>query len=624
MLSKYNKSIIKKIRTRFNTEEDIKYNSIYLIIILLLIFLVSGLFNLQIVKGRQNLLASTRTSQSISLVLPPRGLIYDKNGELLAYNTPSYSLYIDKDKVPVDRERELIDKIAKILGRDTEELLDTYRKEAYQTTNERTTGLVTGINSDKYFKLVEQISDMEGVHIESESQRMYKDAQYFSHLVGYIGRPTEGELGEGVYTISQVGKTGVEKVYDNYLRGKAGKEVVQRQYLEDLETTFQQEQVEDGGNIYLTIDSKWQKKLFDIMQASLEETEAFASAGVVMNSDTGEVKALVSLPSYDNNLFINTIGSDQYNKLIKDDKTPLLNRPIALQLPSGSVFKVVTATAALETNVVNKDTVINSEGCMQLSAGIEFCEADRKVLGNLTIKSALSKSSNLFFCRVAMRFNSDADGIRSVLAYADQYGLGKKTGIDLVGEQMGTLPSPELKKRLLGENWYVGDDCNSVIGQGLLTVTPIQMVVTASTINNGGKVLKPHVLGKIEDQNRNILKEVNTEVVRELDISKTNLDIIKEGMRMATKEGGSGSQLSNLPGNIIIKTGSADASEIISGKRYTGAHSWVIGCFEDKGENYCFTVMQQWGGRGYRTVPIIKKFINCVQKDFAPQCQDIL
>lgn len=622
MLSKF-KTKIKNISfSGFSSEENPKYYSVYFLVVLLLVFLLTGLFDLQIVKGRQNLLAATRTSQSVSLILPPRGLIYDANGELLAYNTPSYSLYIDKDKVASEDERNIIGKIAKILDRDSEELLDIYRKEAYQDTDDSKIKLIAGINSDKYFQLVEKLSDLEGVSVESEAQRRYKDAYYFSHLIGYIGKPAEAELGEDVYTVSQIGKTGVEKVYDSYLRGKTGRQVTQRQYLEDLETAFQQEQAEDGQNVYLTVDAKWQKKLADIMQSSLDQSEAFASAGIVMNSDTGEIKALVSLPSYDNNLFINAIKTDQYDQLIKDDKTPLLNRPIALQLPSGSIFKVVGATAALETGVINKDTVINSEGCMQLSAGIEFCEADRNVLGNLTVTSALSKSSNLFFCRVAMRLNNNADGIQSILNYANQYGLGKKTGIDLIGEQSGTLPSPELKKQRFDENWYVGDDCNSIIGQGLLTVTPIQMVVATAAVNNGGKVLRPHVLAKVEDQSKKVVKQVNPEIIHELDTSSSNLEIIKEGMRMAAKEG-SGSQLSDLPGDVIIKTGSADASEMISGKLYSGAHSWVIGCFEEEGQNYCFVVMQQWGGRGFRTVPIVKKFINCVQKDFSPQCQDI-
>lgn len=621
MLSDFKSKLKDLSIPEFLSADNLRQYYVYFLVLLVLAFLLSGLFDLQVLKGRQNLLAATRTSQSVSLVLPPRGLIYDNKGELLAYNTPSYSLYVDKNSVPVEKEREVVEKIAKALDRDLEELLNIYRKEAYEG-GEPEVKLVAGISSDRYFQLIEQLSDLKEVKIESETERRYKDPYYFSHLIGYVGKPAESELGEGVYTISQVGKTGIEKVYDEELRGQVGKQIIQKQYMEDLETTFEQEQVEDGQNVYLTIDSRWQKKLYDIMEESLDSSEAFASAAVIMDSDTGGIKSLVSLPSYDNNLFVNSIKTDQYEKLIKDEKTPLLNRPIALQLPSGSVFKVVGATAALESGVIDGGTVIKSEGCMQLSAGVQFCEADRAVLGNLTVTSALSKSSNLYFCRVAMRLNSDADGIGSILKYAKQYGLGGKTGIELVGEQVGTLPSPELKKQRFNENWYVGDDCNSIIGQGMLTVTPIQMVVATSAINNGGKVMKPQVVARVEDQDKRDIKYLDPEVVNEVEVSQKTLDLIKEGMRMAAQEG-SGSQLSDLPGNVIIKTGSADASEMISGEVRTGAHSWVIGCFDKDQKNYCFTVMQQWGGRGFRTVPIIKKFINCVQTDFAPKCQDI-
>jgi penicillin-binding protein 2 len=470
--------------------------------------------------------------------------------------------------------------------------------------------------------LVDNADELLGITIQNDTQRRYSDPEYFSHIIGYIGKPTEDELSDEVFTVSKVGKLGVEKVFDDYLRGKVGKKIEQKQYLEDIESTFISENKVDGDNLHITIDSRWQKKLSDIMEESLEQVEGFASAGIIMDSNNGEIKAMVGIPGYDNNLFSDGIKNEQYQKFLNDDKTPLLNRPIALQLPSGSIFKVVGASAGLESGVINRNTIIRSEGCLELSAGIVFCEADKKVLGNLNVVQALSQSSNLFFCKVAMSLNRDADGIYTTLKYAEDYGLGSKTGIDLFGEQVGTLPSPELKKKLFNENWYLGDDCNSMIGQGLLTVTPIQMIVMASAINNGGEVLKPHVLDKVVSQENEIVKESQKEVTRKVNVSEDNLNIIKDGMRSAAKEG-SGSILRDLDADIIIKTGSADASEVINGKVYSGAHSWIMGCFNHQGIDYCFVVIQQWAGRGYQTVPIIKKFINCVQKDFSPNCEQI-
>ncbi len=623
MSSKYNnlkKRLTKKI---LDINFDGRFLSVYLMIAVIFLYLISGLFELQLVSGRKNLLAATRTSQSTELIIPPRGLIYDSNDQILAYNAPSYSLYIEKSLLQVDKEREVITKLAESFGREPNDLLDTYRSQAYSAGNtENDIKIITGIDSDSYFKGLGIVSSLKGVRLESENLRTYRDAPYFSNILGYIGKPNELDLVDGVYTISKVGKDGVEKVYDEYLRGKAGKEVLQKKYLEGTETTFIQEVAKSGDNVHLTIDGQWQKKLSEIMQERLEVLGAFASAGVVMDSNTGEIKAMVSLPNYDNNLFVDAIKNEQYTSLLSDPRSPLINRPIALQLPSGSIYKIVGASAALEERVITSGTVINSEGCMKLSAGVEFCEADKKVLGDLTVVSALSKSSNLFFCKVAMRMNSQADGIDTILTYARDYGLGQKTGVDLLGEQIGSLPSPELKKKLFNENWYVGDDCNSIIGQGLLTVTPLQMTVAVSAVNNGGNILKPQVLSKIVDQEGNVVKEMTPETVRKVAVSETNLETIKQGMRSAAEEG-SASLLKGLPGDIIMKTGSADAAELINGKLYEGAHSWVTGCFNDNGNDYCFVFMQQWGGRGFQTVPIVKKFVNCVQQDFASKCQDI-
>lgn len=618
------KEKLHKIKTHtIDSERDYSFIIVYLSIFFVFFFLISGLLQMQFFQGRQNLLAATRTSQNVSLVLPQRGVIYDSNGDVLAYNAPTYSVYADKSIIDVESEREMFSRLANVTDYDVEVLLDVYRSELYG--NESQDGLIrilSGINSDMYFRLVDEAEKLSGFSIQNDTQRRYSDPEYFSHVIGYIGKPSESELSEEVFTVSKVGKQGVEKVYDEYLRGKVGKQIEQRQYLENIESTFLSENKIDGHNIHLTIDSQWQKKLTDIMETSLEDVKGFASAGVIMNSDTGEIKSIVGIPGYDNNLFSDGIKNEQYQKFLEDDKTPLLNRPIALQLPSGSIFKVIGASAGLESGVINKNTIIKSEGCLELSSGIVFCEADKKVLGNLNVVQALSQSSNLFFCKVAMSLNREADGINTTLKYAQDFGLGSKTGIDLYGEQVGSLPSPELKKKLFNENWYLGDDCNSMIGQGLLTVTPIQMAVVASAISNGGEILKPHVLGKVVSQDNELIKVSQKEVLRRVGVSEDNLNTIREGMRSAAKEG-SGSILKDLDANIIIKTGSADASEAINGKVYSGAHSWIMGCFDHQDQNYCFVVIQQWAGRGYQTVPVIKKFINCVQKDFMTNCDQI-
>jgi penicillin-binding protein 2 len=257
-----------------------------------------------------------------------------------------------------------------------------------------------------------------------------------------------------------------------------------------------------------------------------------------------------------------------------------------------------------------------------LPGNIKFCEADKGYIGWVNVKEALARSSNIFFCKTMIDLRK-AVGYKYYYDIAKSYGIGNETGIDLIGEASGILPSEDYKKTITTEPWYVGDECNTVIGQGYVTVTPLQMTVAISAIMNGGEVLKPQILKKIVDQNGVIVLDTEKQVTRNLNISQKTLDIIKKGLRMGVTAGTAG-PLNFVPGNSVGKTGSSDASEIILGKVYSGAHSWVMGCFDYQGENYCFTVMQQLGGRGYKTVPVMKKFINCVYNNFQNNCDAIL
>src|SRR3990167_1299840 len=258
---------------------------------------------------------------------------------------------------------------------------------------------------------------------------------------------------------------------------------------------------------------------------------------------------------------------------------------------------------------------------MDLPGDIKFCEADAGYLGWVNISDALSKSSNIYFCQLALDLQYQRKGIYTLKEYADLYGLGQVTGIDIPGEGKGTMASPELKKQLYNEPWYLGDLCNTIIGQGLVTVTPLQMTVVASAIVNGGNRVTPRLVKRVEDQSGEIVQEFSPEV-QSLNISEKTLKIIRDAMREAARSGTAGI-LKDSPGNIIAKTGSTDAGQYINGKYFSGAHSWIVGCFDYQGENYCYTIMQQWGGRGYKTVPIIKKFINCLYSEFTNSCENV-
>lgn len=598
---------------------------VYLIIVGVFSFLLFNMFQLQIIEGQDYLLAASRTNQAEEVILPPRGLIYDANGQKLAYNLPSYTLYINPQQVNSSDENDTLKLVAKTFALDYKKIQKAYKEQAY--SDEKLVGInrvtiKTGLSFEEYIDAVTTINQLDGVYLEVEPVREYPDAEYYAHILGYIGDPTEADVENGIYSQAQVGKLGIEKQYDQYLRGTPGIEITEKGVIDAREHTFTPLEAKYGDNVYLTIDADWQKKLTDIIANQVDEVGAFAGAGVIINSETGAVKAMVSYPSYDNSLFAQGISGSEYSKLTSDPKTPLLNRAIGLQLPPGSTFKIIGATAGLESGVINESTQFLSDRCMELPGDIKFCEADFAYLGNVDVKDALTKSSNIFFCNVALELNAGRGGIRTLAKYATAYGIGSKTGIDIPGEAAGTMATPELKDRLWGEPWYLGDECNAIIGQGLVTVTPLQMAVTAAAISNEGKVIRPHILDKVVDQTGEIKMTQEPEVLRKLDVSAETFRIIKEGMRSVV-EIGTASLMADAQGEPIAKTGSADAAEIIQGTLYEGAHSWVVSCFDYKNENYCAVTMQQWGGRGYKTVPIMKKFINCVYNDFTSSCENV-
>jgi len=622
--NRYNNKIdfISEIKPSKNLNLSWRLLPVYLLIVIVFGFIIFNLIDLQVINGDTYLAKASLINYSDTVILPPRGLIYDSNQTKLAYNIPSYSLYIDSTKLSEDDEEYVLNTLATIFELDLDELKNYYNSQAYK--NDKKTylqriSILSGIDFDKYIDVVALLKSLNGVIINAEPMRTYVYGDSFAHILGYIGDPSQKDIDDrDIYPKSQVGKNGIEYVYDTYLRGIEGLEVVESG-VNDLHA-FSPKRAIYGDNLYLTIDAEWQTALAEIMDNEANRINAHGSAGVVMNSNTGEIKALVSLPTFDNNKFINGISYANYNELVSNPYHPMTNRAIAAQLSPGSIYKVVGATAGLEEGTITKNTQYLSNRCMDLPGDVKFCEAGRGYLGKVNVISALEKSSNIFFCNVAIDIADKGERIYVLNKYASWYGIGQSTGIDLPGEMSGHLATPDLKWANWNESWYVGDTCNAIIGQGLLTVTPLQMTVLVSTISNEGQVLQPYLLGSVKDQTGKIVFQSEKKVVNQLELDSKTYDILKEGMTAVAKTG-TANKLSHLPNEIIAKTGSAEACEMIDGKKKCGAHSWVMGCFDYNGENYCFTMLHQWGGWGTNTVPTVEKFINCVNHDFGSECK---
>ncbi|MBD3279946.1 penicillin-binding protein 2 [Candidatus Dojkabacteria bacterium] len=575
--------------------------------VLMLSFLVVNLFDLQIVSGKENLIRATNISQHKDIIRAPRGVIYDSKGEVLARNIPAFSVYINVGEFDTEDE-SLLNKLSDVVRIEKEDIISTVGRA--EEDGKPIVTIDADLEFDKYIALTERLDQMEGVYTDEVATRQYNSDSGLAHILGYVADINEAEIERTGYDQNaKIGKEGIERQYDDLLRGTDGVEVskvnLQDKVLEEYVSNTPQE----GSNLYLTVDYDWQKKLYELLQKQIGEAEAFGGVAIIIKSDTGEIKAMTNYPSYDNNLFTKGINADQFSELLNDEQTPLLNRAIGLQLPTGSTFKPMVAAAALEEGVISSSTQYKS-GCVELPL-YKLCEADKAYLGTMTVVEGIGRSSNVFFCKTALALTEKADGIRTLVSYTDQFGIGHQTGIDLPGEQSGSMATPEFKQERMGEPWYLADICNTAIGQGLVTATPIQMVTMVSAVANEGRIYKPHLVGKISDQSGDEIEFVEPEVLSEVDVSRTNFQTIRKGMEYAVNGSrGSATLLRKSPGNPYAKTGSADAAEFRNGKKVEGAHSWAIGGFEYQGENYNFVIHLQEGGRGYKSLPIIKDFVD--------------
>lgn len=597
--------------------------SLLLTCVLLALIILSNAFQTQVVEGRANLALANSNARSSEIIRAPRGLIYDTSGRRLVNNDATFNIYVIPGELDQEKADLLLAEVAKMFKADVEAVKQRYQTRGFNTQGEPVGERITllyNVSYDDFLANSEKIENIKGIYISSESKRSYVDSRYLAHVVGYLGDINAQEVKDlGLDAKARVGKDGLEKVYDKALRGEDGIKISEHSLNETEANSWVPKSYRYGDNLYLTIDLDWQKTLYTYLEKYAKQSQALGGAAVIVEADSGKVKALVNYPTYDLNAFAQGISASEFNTLLNDDQSPLLNRAIAMQIPTGSVFKVVMASALQQEGVISKNSTYKS-GCFELPGDYKLCEADQKNYGSLNLTGALARSSNPYFCQatveMARQLGSDELAIRTLNKYFSAFGLGQKTGIDLPGEQIGSMPTPELKLRLQQEPWYLADLCNTAIGQGLVAATPIQMAMVMASIENGGSIYKPQLIDRVEDENLK-LSQIEKELVSEVPVDDKYLAVIREGMKGAV-EYGSATGLKGLPGSPIAKTGSSEAKvRTNSGKIIEGAHSWVLGSFEHAGKSYVFVVALQFGGRGFKSVPVVADFIRCLSQDFA-------
>ena len=529
-----------------------------LMIASMLIFavLIGRMAYLQLYKGDYYYRLSEGNRIRAVKILAPRGIIYDCNGEELVKNEPGFVVSLLRTNKKPDMA--VINKLAGIIEVPPEQILEKIKQneDSYEPIR-----IKSNLSAAMVTKIEERSEELPGILLELQSIRKYVNNELAVHVLGYVGEVSEYEISKDQNTDlkvgSIVGKFGLERFYDNYLRGTDGS------YREEVDVAGRVVQTLDelppkpGQGLVLTVDGKLQREAEKIVDEHLKylrssgfAPNANAAAIIAIDPRNGAIKALVSRPGFNPNLFVNGISSKDWQAINDNPFDPMSNKVISGEYPPGSTFKIVTGSAALETGKVTPQEMIFDSGKHWL---IPMGNAEGEALGWLNFHKALAASDNVYFYEMGNRV-----GIDALKKYAALFGFGKTTGIDLFGETEGIIASPEYKMKVFDEDWYLGDTFNAAIGQGFNLATPIQLAVMLSAVANNGDIYRPHLVDKIVNDDGSVIKEIKPEKIGRLPVSAETLELLQSALKAVAQEGGTAAQLANLSVPVAGKTGTAE------------------------------------------------------------------
>jgi penicillin-binding protein 2 len=565
------------------------------------------LWYLQVLSG-DNYVAAARENRVREIkVQAPRGEIVDRHGQPLVRNRPSLSIKVTPDKLPqakADRE-EVYRRLAKLLGLKPARLERRVERELRALPYSKPT-IKQDVDPNLVAFVLERQEEFPGVEPENEFLREYPHGVIGAHLFGQVGevspKQLEDERFNGVDMGDRVGQAGIEAEYDRFLRGRNGAARVEVDALGNLTDTLKREQAIQGKQLRLSLDLNVQR----VAQQALAGGTG-KGAFAVMNVENGEVLALGSQPSFDPNIFTKPITKKQLDALSSEALgEPLLNRAIQAGYPTGSTFKLITATAALESGHITPSTPLSDPGSLTVG-GITFENAGGVAHGVLALPLALTVSSDVFFYQLGRDMNEKGMPLQ---LWAHRLGIGRRTGIDLPGEQPGRLPTPRwrnswYKKDLTDRPWSVGDNINLSVGQGDLLADPLQMAVAYAAIANGGRVLRPRLGLRIEDSTGRALQELDAPTARRIKVSEANRQAMLEGLYGAANAPGGTSTpvFEGFPIPVAGKTGTAEHI----GK---ADQSWYVALAPYPNPKYVVAVTDEAGGFGADTgAPMARRIL---------------
>ncbi len=530
-----------------------RLNAILFVVIAAFTVILFRVFYLQLLNGEEYRRLSENNCIRLQNIDPSRGLIYDTNGTLLVDNRPSYDLYINlRDAKPLS---ETIKNLAEYINASETELINKIKSKnglrAYKPIV-----LIENLDRDLLSIIEVRKYDLPGIIIKVRPKRFYIH-QSAAHLIGYLGEISVKEIKsdkfKDVKSGDDIGKSGIEKVYGKELRGERGGRQVEVNSKGQVVRVLETVDANPGYNIFLTIDLNVQKKTEELLKGKV-------GAAVAMDPSTGEILALASSPTFNQNDFIGGISYSKWQTLITNTDRPMSNKVIQGEYPPGSTYKTITAMAALEEGVVDVNTKLFCGGKLTLGKRDFRCwNWKTGGHGHINIIDALSQSCDVYFYQVAQKL-----GVDKLAWYAKASGLGSHTDISLDHEADGLVPTAAWKRKTKGVPWMTGETLNISIGQGYNLVTPIQNLSLISAIGNKGLLYKPRLIKAIKTADGTLINSTEPEITGKLPVSVANLGLIRKGLwKVVNSKKGSAR-------NVVIKgihvSGKTGTSQVVSRK----------------------------------------------------------
>ncbi|MEW6007557.1 MAG: penicillin-binding protein 2 [bacterium] len=564
-----------------------KISSLIIIFFLLFFVLLISSFYLQIIRG--SYFKNRSLKNRIRIIPHPqsRGMIFDRKGKVLATNVANFSISIIQEGLSDSQIEDILSKISSLMQFDREKAKKSMKKKSLRRFEPAT--IIENISKDDALKIASAFFDTPSLVIDAKPLRDYPNSELASHLLGYVGLITEKEFKEkeGYLIDDRIGKSGIERKYEDILKGRMGGDVIETNVSGRTIRVLGKEEAIPGCTLYLTID----KELQEIGERALYKNGAI----VALSPKTGEVLCMVSKPGFNPSLFLKKLSLKEAKETILSTSYPLANRAIQFRYPPGSLFKIIDAYLGLEGGIVDPNEYIECDGRFDVGNRKFSCFRKQRH-GKINIISALSHSCNIYFYQLGLKI-----GAGKLIEGAKIFGLSSLTDIDLPYEIKGKIPSPSWKERLFKTRWFAGDTINLSIGQGYLLATPLEIAIFVSCIANSGNIFKPYIVQYIEYPDGRVImkKPVLKKKIRMLLKTKRILD---KGLEEVVLSGtGRGAYIPEI--RIAGKTGTAENPQ---GKD----HAWFV-CYAPVDDpSIVVVVLVEHGGQGgIEAAPIARKIL---------------